>query len=165
MKFISLYVTSFAFLPGFGNCRFPLATGATVIGPVAKDLLEETYPSKMDDFWEGDAGWIYSRCISWGLYKGHKTRNSREKKHNTSWPVIFRIGITKPVNCRGSFGSQNLWFKMKPVHLCIFWLRWVVQSTINLNLVGKMRPFESVKSVGNRFPSKGWDGYSRNVVT
>lgn len=52
MKFISLHfaIISLAFLPSFGNCRFPLATGATVIGPVAKDLLEETYPSKMDDF-------------------------------------------------------------------------------------------------------------------
>lgn len=59
MKLISLHVTSFAFLPGFGNCRFPLATGATIIGPVAKDLLEETYPSKMGWFWEGDAVWIY----------------------------------------------------------------------------------------------------------
>ena len=83
MKFISLHVTSFAFLPGFGNCRFPLATGATVIGPVAKDLLEETYPSKMDDFWEGDAVWIYIRCIRWVLYKGHKTMNFREK--NTTY--------------------------------------------------------------------------------
>ena len=54
MKFISLHfaIISHDFLPGFGNCRFPLATGAAVIGPVAKDLLEETHPSKMVDFWQ-----------------------------------------------------------------------------------------------------------------
>lgn len=68
----------------FGNCRFPLATGAAVIGPVAKDLLGETYPSKMDAFWEGDAVWLYLRCIRSGLYKGHKTMNSRKGKKNTT---------------------------------------------------------------------------------